>query len=153
MLFAKHEASKSDVSKPVDEPSKSSKSDSLASLVPLAPVPGGKVVAPEPLRVCGYIVLGSRVNVILSDGRTLTELDPELKKIHRNAVFVGGEKLFMKQPKDKVLAPGAPPVVLPTAVNAAVVESLPPPPAAPASSWVTYSDGVSRLVAAPTLAK
>jgi len=151
MLLARHEA-KASVAASYSKPAPPAKTDSLLPTLPVALAPGAKVKAPEPVRVSGYVVLGRRVNVVLSDGRTLTELDPELKKIHRNAVFVGEEKFFMKQPKDKELAPAAPPASLtPPAVNAPVVDSRPSPPAASASSWVTYSDGVSRLVDPPHL--
>lgn len=43
---------------------------------------------PAPLWVSGYIVRNGRVNVVFSDGRVLSEVDPDLVEIHRNGVVV-----------------------------------------------------------------
>lgn len=58
--------------------------------------------SPEPDRnrvselwVVGYVVRGTRVNVLLSDGRTLTENDRELELLERNGAHVDGKKLFL----------------------------------------------------------
>lgn len=55
-----------------------------------APVPG--------VTVRGYVVRGGRVNVMLSDGRVLTEKDRELEAIERNHVVVSGQRIWMARP-------------------------------------------------------
>lgn len=50
----------------------------------------------QDLWVRGYVVSGRKVNVHLSDGRILTEDDPELERVRRNGVVVSGQKLFMR---------------------------------------------------------
>lgn len=49
----------------------------------------------------GYAVKGARINVVLSDGRTLTEADPELERVERNSVTVRGVKYWLESPKDR----------------------------------------------------
>lgn len=56
---------------------------------------------------------GDRVNVVLSDGRTLTERDRELQRIDRNGVVVNGQKLYFAQPSPKAEATSVPAPVLP----------------------------------------
>lgn len=51
----------------------------------------------EPIWVEGYVTSGGRINVILSDGRTLTETDPSLERIDRNGVVIDGQKIFMRR--------------------------------------------------------
>lgn len=50
---------------------------------------------PAPLCVRGWIVHNGRVDVTLSDGRTLTEQDAELQSVQRNGVYVNGKKLWL----------------------------------------------------------
>lgn len=66
----------------------------------------------KPLRMRGYAQRGKWVNVILSDGRTLTETDSELGVLSRHSVMVEGKKVFLMQPDVRV-------------ASAAVVESKP----------------------------
>lgn len=103
----------------------------------------------HPLTVTGYVYTLSRVNVQLSDGRVLTEKDPELMKVERNAVHLkDGKRLF--------IAGYRPPVAVQQesqAAPAAVAEPVavetpsypPPPPDRTESSWQMHSDGVLRL--------
>jgi len=55
------------------------------------------------LWVNGYIVRGTRVQVFLSDGRTLDEHDPALGNVHKNHVFVDGKKIYRRPPVTKDL--------------------------------------------------
>jgi hypothetical protein len=71
--------------------------------VPVAPVASPVVQASgnaseSPLHVQGVVYRRGAVNVILSDGRTLIESDPELEKIDRNGAVVSGRKLYMSRP-------------------------------------------------------
>jgi hypothetical protein len=103
-------------------------------------------------RIRGYVVKGGKVNVLLSDGRTLTERDG-LTRVSRNSVEIDGETFWLADSKDKP-APSVPPQ------SSAPVDStgekpvgLPPAPKPPESSWETADDGVSRLKATETLAE
>lgn len=51
----------------------------------------------KPLTVRGYVTRGDKVNVVLSDGRTLTEGDRELQEVQRNGATVGGRKIWMSE--------------------------------------------------------
>lgn len=56
------------------------------------------VVTEKQVTVRGYVARNGRVNVILSDGRTLTEQDKSLERIQRNGAMVDGKKLYMMTP-------------------------------------------------------
>ncbi len=109
----------------------------------------------ELVYVSGVVAKGGRFNLLLSDGRTFIEQDPEVSLVHRNYAIISGAKYFFSrshdsklQPKDneQASAASAPSVNTP-------VDSRPPPPSPPASAWVLHSDGVSRLVTAPVVGK
>jgi len=52
----------------------------------------------RPLYVSGYVQRNGKINVQLSDGRFLTENDPELMKVEKNCVWLSsGERLYMLQ--------------------------------------------------------
>lgn len=52
----------------------------------------------KPLFVSGYVSRNGRINVLLSDGRFLTENDPELVKVEKNCVWLSsGERLYLLQ--------------------------------------------------------
>jgi len=116
----------------------------VASAVPVAvaasPVGFGRESPSVPsVTVRGYVMRGARVNVILSDGRILTENDPELTMIGRNGVTVNGQKLFMARPDYRPPAP----VAKEAAKESAAVSS-------PLSDYVGEAlfqpgDGLSRL--------
>lgn len=105
------------------------------------PVLAQAAPAADPVRVVGVVRTDSVVNVILSDGRTLIESDPELGHLSRNGVMVEGRKLFFVRPVDR---PAPAPVV-------AEKPATPPPPPDPeplsdpepvtASTWSTGRPG------------
>lgn len=92
------------------------KADVLSAVAPviLAPVPRPPAVSdlPRPkerheaestlqadITVRGYVIRGRRLNVFLSDGRTLTEADESIKRIERNFVELKtGEKYWLVAP-------------------------------------------------------
>ena len=64
------------------------------------------------LFVKGWITRGGRVNVVLSDGRTLTEGDGMLVRVERNSVTLAdGSKLWMHAPVWSATAPACTPPV------------------------------------------
>lgn len=79
-----------------------------ASVAAVSPVSAPVVVAPSSvssavvsapdLTVSGVVRLGGRINVILSDGRVLTERDAELQRVERNSVTIDGRKVFFGRP-------------------------------------------------------
>ena len=81
----------------------------IADARPFAvPEPGTTRPKPEadPVRVRGYVLSGGKVNLILSDGRTLIEGDESLERLQRNGATVDGKKLYMVTP-----APSSPGLV------------------------------------------
>jgi len=75
--------------------------------------PAPDVAAPHPV---GYIVGRGRVQVVMSDGTSRTERDPELGVLQRNSVFLDGKKQFIRA---RFAATVPPP-------SAAAVVTLPP---------------------------
>lgn len=63
------------------------------------------------LWVDGYLVRGKTVNVILSDGRVLTEADPILERIDRNGVIVSGKKIYVRPIRGRQTAQAEPLIV------------------------------------------
>jgi hypothetical protein len=60
----------------------------------------------SPLYVTGYVKKQNRINVVLSDGRILTEKDSDILKIERNTVFLrSGERIFIGTPRKPYLKP------------------------------------------------
>jgi len=55
-------------------------------------------VSVEPVRVRGYVMRNGKINVVLSDGRVLTERDVELGAVDRNGAWVSGQKLWFVPP-------------------------------------------------------
>jgi len=135
-------------------PARGSSEDSRVVPAPLEPIYVDD--RPErPLWVSGWLIRGHKVNVQLSDGRVLTEKDPEVAKIERNALHLsGGQRLFLRPAEAR---------------SGSVVEAVPPAPAAPgvvgpdgverpaaavaASAWRLDSDGVQRLVGPSVIGK
>jgi len=74
---------------------------------------------PKQIWVVGWVQKGDKINVVLSDGRTLTELDGMMQARQRNFVeFKTGERLWMQPMEKRILPPsqaivprGTPPVV------------------------------------------
>lgn len=97
-------------------------------------VPSRAEPAQRPLRrvpdvwVRGYVARGDRINVVLSDGRTLTERDGGLQTVHRASAIVDGELLYMAPIKER---PRVNPVNRET-VDRPVVEQEESPTAVPA---------------------
>lgn len=105
-----------------------------------------------PLTVTGYLVRGRKINVQLSDGRVLTERDPELQaegfRLERNALhFADGRRLFLLgRPRESVSMEGViESIPSPEPSQGDTVSAYPPPPAESSSSWQMHSDGVLRL--------
>jgi hypothetical protein len=103
----------------------------------------------DQVRVRGYIVKGGKVNVLLTDGRTVTERDG-LSRVSRNSVEIDGETLWLAEAKDRPERSSQPAVA--ADLPGAQTPALPLPPAVPESSWEMASDGVSRLKQTETLA-
>ena len=124
--------------------------DGAASPLP-SPVPAilSDNTPERPLYVTGYVVGGGKINVQLSDGRTLTELDTELIRVNRNSVQLKEGKLWMnrKTPPAPVTAVNSVAPVVPAEPSPA---PLPPAPESEQSSWQTHADGITRLT--PTAA-
>lgn len=117
-----------------------------------APIPAMPVDHERPLTMTGYVCAGKRINVQLSDGRVLTELDPNLAHYDKNSITLRtGERLYLVP---RSFSPPAPPPVTvttpPPAEPVAPSNIMPPPPSQPPSSWQLHSDGVSRLVNSST---
>jgi len=126
---------------------------------PLATAPGesrGRVDLPHDERrvgsadaaanvtVRGYVVRGSKLNVVLSDGRTLTENDRELQSLDRSGAMVAGRKFWMARPAD-------PPAAKPEQAKPAAKEEKPSTvPDYKGESLFEPSESVGVL-AAPTL--
>lgn len=124
--------------KPVAEPT-SPKLDALP--VDAKPTPSTAVW------VTGYVVRAGKVNVTLSDGRTLSEHDGILSRVTRTFVETKqGERIWLQRPAVAPKAQPAPAVqVVPAADKSPQVTEAPVRPEENGSSWVTGSDGVSRL--------
>jgi len=100
--------------------------------------------------VTGYVARGDRINVTLSDGRTLTEVGGDLARIERNFVETPtGERFYLGR---KLSISGLP---APKAAPSQVVASPPPVKAAQETvdegAWVRGADGVSRLKVRPVI--
>src|SRR5262249_33294531 len=52
----------------------------------------------QPATVRGDVVRGRQINGVLSDGRTLSERDAEVRRVDRNGAWVDGRKLFLSIP-------------------------------------------------------
>lgn len=111
-----------------------------------------------PLRCYGVARAGSRVNVILSDGRVLDEESPELGQIGRNYVVVSGERVPMASRPQPVGAGGVvrPQLAQPEGASVAVTErpasrADPPPPDRGGSESAAVG-GPSSLAAAESQA-
>jgi hypothetical protein len=79
--------------------------------------------------VRGYVVKGRKVTLTLSDGRTITEQDPELESIRRNSVTLDGKKVYLVQAKDGPPKPPLPPKT--DEVAPAKIDAPPEPEIAP----------------------
>jgi hypothetical protein len=126
----------------------------IDSKPPLKEMPASPGPDREQVRIRGYVVRGAKVNVLMGDGRTITERDG-LTRVSRNSVEIHGETFFLAQAKDKPpvpLQPAALSDLLPADSTAEKSTPLSDPPAPAESSWERHSDGVSRLKATETLA-
>jgi len=101
----------------------------------------------------GYVAKGGRYNILLTDGRTLSEDDGTLVKAGRNFVETkDGQRYWWRKPDYAAPAAAAVPV-RPAAAAVQVPKSSPPAqPEEPQGSWITGEDGVSRLREKPSLA-
>lgn len=57
------------------------------------------------VRVRGYVLSGGKVNLILTDGRTLIEGDPGFESLQRNGAMVDGKKIYMLTPSPSPAKP------------------------------------------------
>jgi hypothetical protein len=63
---------------------------------------------PEKIWMTGFMWVGKRVNVTLSDGRVLTEKDGSIVRVERNFVeLITGERYWMRTPKSVPVSVGA----------------------------------------------
>lgn len=112
------------------------------------PVAGSTVAPrPDPVYPTGFVILASRVNVIMSDGTILTERDSELNKIERNSVTIDGIKTFIKAaPRPQNYASPGTSEIKPMGsselrhASPGIVQGQSTEP----SGWVQGSDGVWR---------
>lgn len=95
----------------------------------------------EPPHPVGYVVKGSKINVVMSDGKVYTEADKELERVERNSVTISGQKLFFRAAK-RAVNEAPQPIVTPAAPE---IEKPAPRSGASQSSWYVDADGVSRL--------
>jgi len=99
--------------------------------------------------VRGYVIKGGKANVLLTDGRTLTERDG-LTRVSRNSVEIEGQTLWLSDSKDKPTPPVAPSLAAPDS-RPEIAPTLPPAPPDPESAWEMHADGVSRIKHAETM--
>lgn len=100
----------------------------------------------NPLWVRGYVARGKLVNVVLTDGRTLTEVDASLTRLDRASAVVDGRRVYMQQVESRgprVVEKAAEPEKVPEAVVVPEPED---------SAWRADPDGVRRLKKPDTLA-
>lgn len=118
----------------------SSKPKADAASAAAAPAPKPEEIPPHPT---GYVLLGRKVNVVMSDGTTRTERDEEMSKIERNSVTLDGKKLFFKPVTSATFAPASMPQQMPANApqsSPVVVAGMRSEP----SDWVLGDDGVYR---------
>ena len=95
----------------------------------------------KPVRVRGYAARGRTVQVVLSDGRTLTEADEGLQRVDRAGIVWAGRRIFLDTP-EHIRAP-----VAPTQQTGTEPKQDPsPPPSQSLGSWRMDPDGVNRFV-------
>lgn len=114
-----------------------------AALPPPVATPSGAAVTELPPYPTGFVRMGRKVNVHMSDGTTRTERDDELTKIERNSVTLDGKKLFIRASRPPALPSPAPlPQTAPNEPQAPVVAvaGTSPEPL----GWVLGEDGVYR---------
>lgn len=63
-----------------------------------------QTAAAAAVTVRGYVIRGGKINVQLSDGRTLTEGDKSLQQVDRASVVVDGQRLYFKPIESKAAA-------------------------------------------------
>lgn len=111
------------------------------------------------IRVTGWVIFGSKINILLTDGRTLTE-ESGLAKVERNRVIMDDGTIYWRGS----VAPTASISALPAVGSRsgllgekASPEGAPTTPtvsssqASESGSWITGSDGVTRLRNVETL--
>lgn len=130
----------------VAPPARGASEDSRVVPAPLEPIYVDD--RPErPLWVSGWLIRGNKLNVQISDGRVLTEKDPEVAKLERNALHLrGGQRLFMRPPEVRGSVVGPPATAGASAAPGVVgPDGIERPAASVASSWRMDEDGVQRL--------
>jgi len=97
---------------------------SPAAVLPVQTANAMPVVERQSLVVVGYVVRGGMATLVLSDGRTLTEKDPEFGGLDKRGTgaWVDGRKIYMARPVYRAPVPPAPVVSLPEAVPAPISE-------------------------------
>lgn len=108
---------------------------------PPSPPPSG-----NPLWVRGYVSRGRLVQVLLTDGRTLTEIDASLTRLDRASAVVDGQRVYLRQVEDRpsrVVEKAA----QPDPVSQPVIQQEPE-----SSAWEVDKYGVSRIKKPDTLA-
>jgi hypothetical protein len=102
----------------------------------------------QPVFVSGVIYTRGQINVVLSDGRTLTEEDGELAKVTRSAVILrDGTKLYFKPSLNKDTDERPVIAKSPSERDAgtSLARANPVPTTDPKSSWYTDAYGVQKL--------
>ena len=103
----------------------------------------------QPIVVTGYIRRGSRINVQLSDGRTLIEDDPSLGKVTRASAIVDGKRLYLLKPQPRPVVDRTPP---PKDADKPA-EKLQETAVEEKSDWVTDKYGITRNIAPNRMAQ
>lgn len=101
----------------------------------------GSPESAPPLWVVGFLIRGDKVQVALSDGRTLVEGEPGLSRVDRAGVIYNGKRIFMRpvQPSEKaVQAQNQQPATIANSAIATGPKSR--------GSWRLDEDGVERLI-------
>jgi len=105
---------------------------------------------PVEVWVTGYVARGDRINVTLSDGRTLTEVGGDLARIERNFVETpSGERFYLGRKLSLSGLPVPPPVSSPAPVVSVPAKATQEP--VDEGAWVRGVDGVSRLKVRPVI--
>ena len=95
--------------------------------------------------VRGYVVRGQKLQVLLTDGRVLSEGDENLTRLDRCFAVVDGNRVYMEQAKDRVSSDRPEVKNVQLVENLSVVKPVAPVLDYSGGSWRTDADGVSRL--------
>ncbi|MFT3869859.1 MAG: zonular occludens toxin domain-containing protein [Nibricoccus sp.] len=97
---------------------------------------------PQPVLVRGYLIRAGRVQVVLSDGRTVTDRDKELQRVDAAGTVVDGTRVYLERAKDPER------VEMPVRTEMSRIEAIDKP--RDEGSW-SVVDGVARLKTTETL--